>query len=437
MLDSILDHFHALVATLSHGNTMAAGLVTMWVLTVSGIMLRRVPRLIFMRIRSKLIVKMTLDKSTGNSMADPAVKNFAAFLIWFDSLPSARFDRNRRSIFNGDGKVSFVPGLGFHWFWYAGRYYWFRYEELESQGIEYQKERITIMTFGVSLKPLEKLVDAFGVKPNNDYLKVYSPGNTGRDGWTIVGNIPVKNHPALIVNPNVQAEVFDRVAEFLETEEWYRTRGLAYKMTIMLMGPPGTGKTSIAREIAIRHNLRFHDVNLSSMDSVTFKRSIATMKPGVLLIDDFEENTALHRRVTDEPEPEETPRSAAIARGRVSLSTFLGVLDGAIPLDNVIIILNTNHPEKLDPAIYRPGRVDYNVVVREMEEPQVLAYIKRMYNEDYAGPVMPVTVAVIAAIFNRNKHSFEDFSREYIAYQKGELNLGKLEYNGEQEMQAA
>jgi hypothetical protein len=430
MFDQPLDWFHSAVKALSHGDALASAGVTMWLLTVCGILLRRVPRLIYMKIRSKLIVRMTLDKSSGNAPADPAVKNFNAFLRWFDTLPSSRFDRNRRSVFSAAGNVTFVPGLGFHWFFHAGRYYWFRYEELESQGIEYQKERITIFTFGVSLKPLNKLVDAFAVKPDTDWLKVYSPNINSRTTWEIVGSIPIKNHPALIVNPNVQAEVFDRVDEFMVTEDWYRERGLAYKMTILLMGPPGTGKTSIAREIAIRHNLRFHEINLAMLENGMLKRAVASMKPGVLLIDDFEETPSLHRRVVESSDDESEPTSFRSGRGSVSLSTFLSVLDGAIPLDNVIIVLATNHPEKLDPAIYRPGRVDYNVVVREMEEPQVRAYIQRMYGEEYTGPVKEVTIAVLAAIFNRNKHSLEDFSREYLAYQQGILNLGKLEYTG-------
>lgn len=430
MFDTLLTPFHNLVEAVSHGNDMAAGLVTMWLLTVIGIMLRRVPRLVFMRIRSKFIVKMTLDKSNGNAPGDPAVKNFKAFLKWFDTLPSSKYDRNRRSVFTSTGDVSFVPGLGFHWFLYGGRYYWFRYQELDSQGVEFQKERITIMTFGISLKAMEVLSQAFTVKPNSDYLTVYSPSHNGRDSWAVAGNIPIKNHPALIVNPNVQLDVFDRVGEFLAGEQWYRDRGLAYKLTLMLMGPPGTGKTSIAREIAIRYGLRFHDVNLSTMDNATFKRVISTMKSGVLLIDDFEENTALHRRTSETVESEEPMSPGSIARSRVSLSTFLSVLDGAIPLDNVIVVLCTNHPEKLDPAIYRPGRVDYNVVVKDLEAPQVLAYIKRMYGFDYTGAVQPTSVAILSAIFNRNKHSFENFCSEYQAHQNGELNLGKLEYTG-------
>lgn len=426
MIDQFLGLFHSAVGALSHGDKLAAAGVTMWLLTITGVLLRRVPKLIIMKIRSKIIVKLTLDKSTGISPADPQVRNFNAFLRWFDELPSSRFDRNRRSVFSSSGKVTFIPGLGFHWFVYKGRYYWFRYAELDSQGVEYQKERITLMTFGVSLKPLERLVDAFGMKPNDDYLRVLVPGQ--RESWIVAGNVPIKNHPALIVNPNIQKDIFDRVAEFIDTEEWYRTRGLPYKMTIMLMGPPGTGKTSIAREIAIRHKLRFHDLNLSTMDNTSFKRAIQSMKPGVLLIDDFEENPAFGTRVVESNEVSEF--SSRASRTGVSLTTLLSVLDGAIPLDNVIILLATNHPEKLDSAIYRPGRVDYNVVVREMEEAQVREFIQRMYGEPYTGKVMPVTIAVLAAIFNRNKHTFENFCTEYTQYQEGKLALGKLEYSG-------
>lgn len=433
MFDQLLGLFHSAVGALSHGDKLAAAGVTMWLLTITGVLLRRVPMLVYRKIRSKLIVTMTMNK-TSSLPNSPEVKNFNSFIEWFDTLPSSRFDRNRRPVFTPAGHVTFVPGLGFHWFIFNGRYFWFRYSELDSQGIEYQKERIVLWTFGISLKPLEKLTNAFSVKLDNNYLRVMTPG-TAREGWVVAGSIPTKNHPALIVNDNVQREVFDRVAEWKGSEQWYRDRGLAYKMTIMLMGPPGTGKTSIGREIAIMHKMRFHDMNLSMMDNASFIRAITQMKPGVLLIDDFEDNPAFAKRVLEVPEGEDSTNPIRASRSGVSLSTLFSVLDGAIPLDRVIIVMATNHPEKLDPAIYRPGRVDYNVVVHAMEASQILQYIHRMYGMDYTGDLYPTTIAALSSIFNRNKHSYENFVKEYLDYHTGKLRLGVLEYSGSPEKQ--
>lgn len=93
-------------------------------------------------------------------------------------------------------------------------------------------------------------------------------------------------------------------------------------------------------------------------------------------------------------------------------------------------MLNTNHPEMLDPAIYRPGRVDHKVVVGALTEDKVCEYIKRMYNEDYTGHVEPTVIAVLASVFNRNKHNYDQFVVEYNQYLDGTLKLDDLEYNG-------
>ena len=427
-MDQLLNYFHSTVRALSHGDPLASAGVTMWLLTVVGFMARRLPRLLYMKIRAKFIVRMVMNK-TGESAATAEQRNFLAFLLWFDKLPSSKYDRNRKPNFTSSGNVRFLPGYGFHWFWYDGRYYWFYLKEIDSQGIEAQKEQINLYTFGVSLKPLEKIIDAFKIVPDKDVLKIWVPSTRGSTTtWVVGANIPTKDRPKSIHNDMIRTEIFDRVQEFLVSEQWYRSRGLAYKTTIMLMGPPGTGKTSIARDLAIEFNLRLHELNLHSVGDRGIREALVAMKPGgILLIDDFEDIKALHRRIPLNGEE----RSSISSRDHITLSGFLGALDGAIPLDNVIVILNTNHPQLLDPAIYRPGRVDHKVVVGPLEEDKVCQFVERMYGQPYTGRVEPTVVAALAGVFNRNKHNFEGFCEEYVEYLDGTLKLDQLEFNGE------
>ncbi|EGZ25006.1 hypothetical protein PHYSODRAFT_384828, partial [Phytophthora sojae] len=61
---------------------------------------------------------------------------------------------------------------------------------------------------------------------------------------------------------------------------------------------------------------------------------------------------------------------------KLSLSGLLNVLDGVIDCPGRIVIMTTNHPEKLDPALVRPGRVNKKLLLGHMGPKQVQQMIE-------------------------------------------------------------
>jgi hypothetical protein len=61
-----------------------------------------------------------------------------------------------------------------------------------------------------------------------------------------------------------------------------------------------------------------------------------------------------------------TPTPAVAEKTKVTLSGVLNALDGIVELVHALVIFTTNHPERLDPALTRPGRCDYRVELRAM-----------------------------------------------------------------------
>lgn len=55
---------------------------------------------------------------------------------------------------------------------------------------------------------------------------------------------------------------------------------------------------------------------------------------------------------------------------KLDLSGLLNVLDGVVDCPNRILIMTTNHPEKLDPALIRPGRIDKIIYLGYLQPPE-------------------------------------------------------------------
>jgi chaperone BCS1 len=68
-------------------------------------------------------------------------------------------------------------------------------------------------------------------------------------------------------------------------------------------------------------------------------------------------------------------------RGGVTLSGLLNVLDGFHAPENVIVVMTTNDAEALDPALLRPGRIDYRLFLGEAAESQKAELYRRFFPE--------------------------------------------------------
>merc|ERR1719440_922167 len=66
-------------------------------------------------------------------------------------------------------------------------------------------------------------------------------------------------------------------------------------------------------------------------------------------------------------------------RDKLNLSGLLNVLDGVVDTPERIVIMTTNHPEVLDPALIRPGRIDQKLLLSHMKPHNVTAMIEHYF----------------------------------------------------------
>ncbi|RKP15128.1 P-loop containing nucleoside triphosphate hydrolase protein, partial [Piptocephalis cylindrospora] len=176
------------------------------------------------------------------------------------------------------------------------------------------------------------------------------------------------------------------ITTFLKDQKFYEHLGLPYRRGYLFHGRPGTGKTSLINAIAGELGRNLYFVNLRDVVNDTQLQNAFSMVPQgqIIVMEDIDAMTkVVHRRLSpngDHAPPEDQELT-------MTLSALLGCLDGYIMQPGNIVIMTTNHPEVLDPALIRPGRIDLtlelgcatryqirrmydNIVLTEQNEPE-------------------------------------------------------------------
>jgi chaperone BCS1 len=161
-----------------------------------------------------------------------------------------------------------------------------------------------------------------------------------------------------------------------------------YHRGYLLYGPPGTGKTSLVSALAAKSGMSIYIVNLSEFNVRTLKTAMNEVpENSLILFEDIDCMKAGNRR-DDLSELRERQHSAAgtektdvADRFGVTLSGLLNVLDGVHAPANVVYVMTTNKVEALDPALLRPGRIDYRLFMGEASESQRIELYLRFFPE--------------------------------------------------------
>lgn len=173
-----------------------------------------------------------------------------------------------------------------------------------------------------------------------------------------------------------EQRVVAAIKEFLGARKIYAERGIPYHLNLLFAGLPGTGKTSIASALCGYFGLNLYLLNIAGPgmnDERLVDLVLSLPRRSMLLMEDVD---AVVPDRTKKPKTKDgdsdSPKSESEG---VTLSGLLNCMDGITAPDGAIIVMTTNHPEFLDPALLRPGRVDIRVDFGAATREQ----IERMY----------------------------------------------------------
>lgn len=206
------------------------------------------------------------------------------------------------------------------------------------------------------------------VKEEQKTLKLHTLRNDRmhglrRDPWQAVNLDHPANFGTLAMDEEIKKTIIDDLDRFLKRKEFYRKVGKAWKRGYLLFGPPGTGKSSLIAAMANYLNFDVYDLELTDLRSNSDLRRllISTANRSILVVEDIDASIDLSdRRKSPKQFP---PIFHQSQRPKITLSGLLNFMDGLWSScgDERIIIFTTNHKEKLDPALLRPGRMDVHI----------------------------------------------------------------------------
>ena len=188
-------------------------------------------------------------------------------------------------------------------------------------------------------------------------------GSAGKSNARVYVQSTKGIHFSDVAGEDEAKESLSEIVDYLHNPEKYTEAGASMPKGILLVGPPGTGKTMLAKAVAGEANVPFFSISGSEFVEMFVGMGASKVRdlfkqakekaPCIVFIDEID---AIGQK-----------RSGGVNGGNdereQTLNQLLTEMDGFEGNNGVIILAATNRPESLDPALTRPGRFDRRVPV--------------------------------------------------------------------------
>lgn len=239
-------------------------------------------------------------------------------------------------------------------FVFEGTHFWAsRQRQLVGDGS--WDETINISFLSLSSNPLRRLI-----KHIRQQFQEHSRGRVTINrvdkfgNWISSSGLPKRSVESVHLPGSTKMDVLDDAKKYFssQTRQWYNDRGIPYRRGYLFHGPPGSGKSSLCHVLASEIEQPIYVLNLSSnaMSDADFLEKMSDIPSrSIVLMEDID--AAFVQRESSDDQ----------GRGKtssVSFSALLNAIDGVGAAEGRLLCVTTNHIERLDKALIRPGRID-------------------------------------------------------------------------------
>ena len=359
MIESVIRYIQKLLQT---NEIFSGGLLLM----VGGAALayfRQVPQNIYGFFRRQFITEIDiLDREQAFEWIEKWLAQHAYSKKWARSLTVKTQaidyeERRDNPLLDPRPRILFTPAPGVHWLFFRGRLVCLHRErpklkEATSQASNV-RECFTVTIFSRNRKLAHQLIEeAREVALPKTELRL-TVHRASYNYWSEQMKRLPRPVESVVLAEGVMEDLIADAKSFLVKREWYVERGIPYRRGYLLHGPPGTGKSSavVAIASALGMDIAMLSLGDSNMDDSGISELFSTIPVNSIVLMEDIDCAFLERKDGDDK------------RSKVTFSGLLNAIDGVAAGEGRILFATTNHIERLDPALIRPGRIDRKMFI--------------------------------------------------------------------------
>lgn len=296
---------------------------------------------------------------------------------------STKEDGSKSDQDNKEIDTYFVPGPTFTmYFMFQGTLFRAQTRERETASGS-TDERVELTFWSFSKAPLERLVihmKALYMANHEDESKVPVLRFDDHGNWRKSRSNDLRTFETLHLDGSLKEDI-QRDAQWFFSEQGlkqYTKRSVPYRRGYCLWGPPGNGKSTLAQVLAseLGEPLYVIDLNQRKLDDYKFSCAMSALPPRcIVLIEDVDAIFVDRKKENEEK---------SSAKSSVSFSCLINSLDGVDAATGRLLIITTNHLEKLDGALLRNGRVDRRFEIKNATKEVARELFVRWFKPDDA-----------------------------------------------------